>query len=190
MKKILSLMIFQFVVLCSSFAQDTYQTRNATLTLNGELNGKALHLQTQALSVRLNYETAQIVISFPLRSLQTTLTEAEQDSFSQDSLSQMLEKSFTEVVFDGKLGLEYVNTGDHPPMKFKTEGFLIIGTSKAHVEGKGELHHMSSTADLACMLGLRMTLNFKDLGIRIPFPGLNENFEAIITQALLQQDKY
>jgi hypothetical protein len=180
MKKVFLTLIALSVFWSIGFAQaDTYYTRNATLTLNAELDGEALKLVTRELSVMLDYETAFIIIRFPVSSLET----------EADSLNAMLEKSRTEVVFDGKLGMEYVNTEDHPPMKFETEGWLIMGSSKALVNGKGELHHIGNTTKYACMLGLTMQLDFKDLQIPPPLSGLNENFEAIITQALLQRDK-
>ncbi len=162
------------------FAQlDTYYTRNATLNLNAELNGESLKLRTHELSVMLDYETAYIIIRFPVRSLQTGV----------DSLDAMLKGSTTEVVFDGKLGIEYVNTEDHPPMKFTTEGWLAVGDSKTLITGGGELHHIGNTTTYACMLGLTMQLGFEELGLDLPMPGLENEFEVVITQALLQRDK-
>ena len=179
MKKILILFSILSFTWSISVAQEIYFTRNATLTLNGELDGEALEIQTRELGVKLDYETAFLIIKFPLSSLETGV----------DSLNQMLKKSFLEVVFDGKLGLEYVNTEEHPPMNFTTEGWLIIGNSRTLVKGKGELHHIGKSTEYACMLGLTMNLNLTELNLTTPIAGLNENFEAIITQALLQIDK-
>jgi hypothetical protein len=79
-------------------AQNIYYTRDATLTLNGELGSEALKLQTRQLGVRLDYETAYIIIRFPVSSLESGI----------DSLNQLLANSKAEVVFDGKLSLEYI----------------------------------------------------------------------------------
>ncbi|MCB0534184.1 MAG: hypothetical protein KDD14_18420 [Saprospiraceae bacterium] len=184
MKQIIGTLVLIGLVCCSSLAQNTYQTRNAVLTLNGALGEQALNLQTRELSVRLDYETAYLIIQFPLRSLQSV-----QPGTVADSVLTMLDRSATQVVFDGKLGLEFINTEDHPPMHFKTEGLLTIGTTKTVVQGKGELHHLSNTSDFACALGMTMQLSFQNLGIHIPLTGLADNFEVVITQALLQRDK-
>ncbi len=180
MKKILLTLIVVTVFWSIGFAQaDTYYTRNATLTLNSEWNGEPLQLITRELSVMLDYETAFIIIRFPVSSLET----------EADSLNTMLDRSKVEVVFDGKLGMEYINTQDHPPMKFETEGWLTIGDSKELVTGEGELHHIGNSTKYACMLGMTMQLNFEDLGLPLPLSGMDKRFEAIITQALLQRDK-
>ncbi|MEZ4940654.1 MAG: hypothetical protein R3D58_07290 [Saprospiraceae bacterium] len=184
MKHIISTLFLITYVWCNGLAQSTYQTRNAVLTLNGALGENALHLQTRELSVRLDYETAYLIIQFPLRTLQIV-----QSAPAVDSLIKLLERSATQITFDGKLGLEYINTEDHPPMQFKTEGLLTVGTAKAVIQGSGELHHTSNTSDLACILGMTMHLSFKELGIGTPFPGLADSFEVVITQALLKRDK-
>ncbi|HFA49204.1 MAG TPA: hypothetical protein ENJ95_09320 [Bacteroidetes bacterium] len=160
-------------------AQDVYYTTGANLKINAEMNGKPLHLQTNELGAMLNYETAYIVIRFPIKSLKTGV----------DSLDNILQRSNSEAVFDGKLGLEYVNTQDHPPMKFSTEGWLTVGNSKTLVQGKGELHHVGNTTKYACMLGMTMQLGFDELNIELPISGLENEFEVVITQELLQSDK-
>ncbi|PHN01846.1 hypothetical protein [Flavilitoribacter nigricans] len=179
MKKILILLLLIAIGLQSGLSQDIYYTRNATLTLNGGLSGKALTLQTSELNVKLDYETAEIIIRFPVSSLTTDL----------DSLQTRIEKSNSEVVYEGKLGLEYVNTENHPPMQFTTEGWLNINEEKQLIEGTGELHHIGKSNQYACVMGLNMILNLDALNIYLPIEGLDSEFEVVITQALLQRDK-
>ncbi len=180
MKKIFLITAILMTACSMGFAQeDTYYTKGAILQLNGELDGKPLHLQTNELGVMLDYETAYIIVRFSIRSLQTEV----------DSLNKMFDKNKLEVVFDGKLGLEYVNTEDHPPIKFTTEGWLTVGDSKSLVRGEGELHHIGNTTTYACMLGMTMQLGFEELNIELPISGLRDEFEVVITQALLQKDK-
>ena len=84
MKKILLTLIVVTAFWSIVFAQaDTYYTRNATLTLNSEWNGEPLQLITRELSVMLDYETAFIIIRFPVSSLET----------EADSLNTMLDRS-------------------------------------------------------------------------------------------------
>jgi len=179
MKKITAILILTAFAFQLCFAQDIYYTRNATLFLNGALDGKTVQLQTTELSVKLDYETADIIIKFPFSSLVTEI----------DSLQEMIKNTTTEVVFDGKLGLEYINTETHPPMKFTLEGWLNIGKEETLVEGEGELHHIGKANQYACMLGLTLHLDLEALGVKLPLNGMKQEFEAVITQALLQSDK-
>jgi hypothetical protein len=179
MKKILQILTILTLAWGSAIAQDVYYTKSATLKLNGELDGKALQLDTRQLGVMLDYETTEIIIRFPLSSLKSGI----------DSLDRLIKSSPAEVVFDGSLSLEYINTENHPPLKFTAEGWLTVDKSKKLVTGEGELHHLDDAGQIACMMGMTLPLNLKDLGLRNPVPGLKDDFEAVITQAVLKKDK-
>ncbi|MFQ5447151.1 MAG: hypothetical protein ACE5FF_09460 [Saprospiraceae bacterium] len=179
MKNTMLWLFFTAATWTTALAQDIYYTRDATLTLNGESNGRALKLQTRQLGVRLDYETAYMIIRFPVSSLESGV----------DSVNQLLRKSTTEVVFDGKLSLEYIKTENHPPLKFTSEGWLTIGDSKTLITGKGELLHIDDASKIACMLGMTLHLDFQDLKLPPPLPGLESAFEAVIKQAVLRKDK-
>lgn len=179
MKKILLSLTILIVAWSASRAQDVYYTKSATLKLNGELDGKALQLDTRQLGVMLDYETTEMIIRFPLNSLKSGV----------DSLDSFIKKSALEVVFDGTLSLEFINTENHPPMKFTSEGWLTVGNSKTLITGEGELHHIDDTGQIACMMGMTLRLNLKDLNLRNPLPGLKDDFEAVITQVVLKKDK-
>ncbi|TAK35382.1 MAG: hypothetical protein EPO28_15000 [Saprospiraceae bacterium] len=179
MKHAMLWLFFTAATCTTVLAQNIYYTLDASLTLNGELGGEALKLQTRQLGIKLDYETAYMIIRFPVSSLESGV----------DSLDLLLRKSTTEVVFDGKLSLEYIKTEDHPPLKFTSEGWLTIGSSKTLITGTGELLHIDDASKIACMLGMTAQLNFKDLKLPIPLPGLEGGFEAVIMQAVLKKDK-
>ncbi len=179
MKKALLILTISMAAWSAAFAQDVYYTKSATLKLNGELNGHALQLDTRQLGVMLDYETTEMIIRFPLNSLKSGI----------DSLDRLLKSSALEVVFDGTLSLEYINTENHPPLKFTAEGWLTVGNSKTLITGEGELHHIDDVGQIACMMGMTMHLNLKDLNLQNPLPGMKDDFEAVITQAVLQRDK-
>lgn len=172
-----SLLLFSFSI--ASSAQDVYYTRNATITINTAIGGKIISFKSDELSARLDYETAEIIMRMPLKSLRSGV----------DSLDEKMMRTNGEAVFDGKLGLEYINTENHPPMHFDLEGWLILDLEKHLISGKGQLHHNANSSEYACMLGLEMILNFEDLNIHIPFKNLDSDFEVVVTQALLQRDK-
>jgi len=179
MKNAMLWLIFTAATWSTAISQDIYYTSDATLTLNGAIGDEALTLQTLQLGVRLDNETAYMIFRFPVSSLESGV----------DSLDQLLRKSATEVVFDGKLSLEYIKTEKHPPLKFTSEGWLTIGDSKTLITGEGELLHIDDAGKIACMLGMTIHLSFDDLKLPIPLPGLKSDFEAVIKQAVLRQDK-
>ena len=92
-------------------------------------------------------------------------------------------------IFDGKLGMDYVATENHPPLKFNFEGMLMTDDCQNIVRGEGELNYIGHSSGYSSVLGLCMMLNLNDLGIQTPWPALNNDFEAIVTQALLNRDK-
>lgn len=160
-------------------AQDIYYTKDAMLILNGELAQKPIKSHTKKLNIKLDYETTFITIRFFLNSLETGI----------DSIDNKLKKNSTEIVFEGLLNLKFINTRDHPPIKFTTDGTLSINEDKSPLRGTGELYHIENAQVYACRLGLTLPINLGELNIKTPFYGLNDNLEAVITQALLQKDK-
>ena len=180
MKQILIILASLFFAYTMAFAQDDiYFTWNAKLQLNGAFEGEAIYLETQDVSIKLDYETTEMIIRFPLSSLKSNI----------DTVNQVLKNKLSDVVFDGELSLDYINTESHPPQSFTVAGWLILGNSKTKIEGKGEIHHISDAGEFACMLGMIVHLNLKELKVNHPWAGLENEFEAIITQAILKKNK-
>lgn len=181
MKK--SIFALLFIVLSSmlGFSQDynVYYARNVRLELHGVYKGLPLLAKTETVGVRLDYETAELRLNFELRSLKTNV----------DTLNRLLKNNFHKVVFDGKLGLEYINTQSHPPQYFDLEGMLVLDKTRNSITGTGQLHHVDDKGELTCMLGLTTILNLEKLGIQLALSGLTPDFEAVITQAVLRHDK-
>lgn len=132
-----------------------YYTRNATITVSVSIGDNLIPFQSDELSVKLDYETAEIIMHLPLNSLHSGI----------DSLDRQLKTLNDEASFDGKLGLEYINTDNHPPINFDLEGWLVLDPNKQLITGKGQLHHNANSSEYACMLGLNLKLNFEDLNI-------------------------
>ncbi|MEO1260604.1 MAG: hypothetical protein AAFZ15_17540 [Bacteroidota bacterium] len=180
MKKIFTLVLLLTLICCSVFAQrDTYYSRNASLTMYGHMGHEIIKLQSRQLNVMLDYESACIMIRLPLNTLVSGV----------DSLNNLLKTSHGEIVFDGKLGLDYISLENHPPLKFGFEGFLSANDCQTLVRGEGELNHIGDRTGYASMLGLCINLSFDDLGMPAPWPTMGNEFEVVITQALLMRDK-
>jgi hypothetical protein len=179
MKKILLTVTVLVITLPMVFGQISYFARNVKLEFHGQYRGAPLLAKSEEVGVRLDYETAELQLNFVMNTVETNI----------DTLNLLLKNNLRQVVFDGKLGLEYINTQSHPPQYFDLEGLLILDNNRTPVKGTGELHHVNDNGELACMLGLSFVLNLADLGVELPISGLSPDFEAVITQAVLRHDK-
>jgi len=179
MQKLILIMVISGIFISSGIAQeDIYYTRNATLQVIGKFNDELLFGQTKELGVSLDYETAEIILKFYLNKME----------FNIDTIHTIIKDEFREVLFTGKLGLEYINTNSHPPLDFTIKGCLSVDNSKIKLNGEGELHHINDYGNFACMLGMTMKLDLTNLNLDIP-SGLYKEAEVVITQALLKKGK-
>ena len=179
MKKIMLLLALCLVFDTVGIGQDDiYYTQQAKLHVNGKFKDQSLLGETRALTVRLDYETTEIILRFNLNSLE----------FNNDTINSILRKTNKEIVFNGEFSLEYINTEGHPPLDFEVEGWLDINNVKTKLVGKGQLYHVSDSGRLACLLSMTAVLNLKDLGIEMPAE-IYEEVELVITQALLENNK-
>lgn len=178
MKKLTLILIFLAVIIGKVNAQNNvYYTRNAILQVLGGFEGEILKGSTQELGITLDYETTDIILRLDMNKVK----------FNADSLNQLIHVHHSELEFKGALSLEHINTDGHPPQKFTIEGWLKIGNEKKKIVGKGELHHIDQSGDLACMLGLVFSINLDEFGIEIP--NLENEIEVVIKQAILRNDK-
>jgi hypothetical protein len=178
MKKLITVLILSMTISTVYTQYNVYYTRNAILQVNGEFENELLLGQSKELRISLDYETTEIVIRFHPNDLK----------FNIDTLNQILESEFEEVIFKGRLSLDHINTTGHPPQKFVVEGKLEVNGNTSQVAGKGELHHITDSGEFSCMLGMTVLLNLNDLGLETP-AGLFKEIEIVITQALLRTDK-
>ncbi len=163
----------------SGWAQgDIYYTPTATLQVNGKYEDQLLVGTSEQLKVSLDYETTEIAIQFDINNLTLNI----------DTLNDLLKTKHAEAIFTGELSLDYISTENHPPLEFTVYGWLNVNNTKIKVNGKGELNHISESGNYTCMLGITMPLQLSDLNIEVP-PGMYDEVEVIISQALLEKDK-
>ena len=179
MKKINFTLFFLIALLgCINAQNGLYFTRNASLNILGEYNGKNFKGSTQKLSVTLDYESTEIILGLELSDLE----------FDADLLNELIQPYNTKVEFKGLLGLDYINTDGHPIQYFDIEGELKINGKKNRIHGEGELHHIEQHGILACMLGITMSLDLNDFDIEVP--ELEDKIRVVIKHALLDKDKH
>jgi hypothetical protein len=180
MKKILPILILASLLCTAGYAQETvYHTWEARLQLNGEMGNEAVRLQTDEVRIRLDYETTEMILRFPVKSLRANV----------DTINQVLRYNLSEAVFVGALSLDFINTESDAPQKFTIGGDLTVNDVRTRVRGEGELHQINDKGMLSCMLGFTMHLNLNDLHINKPWPDMEDEFEVVVMQALLKNEK-
>jgi len=133
-------------------AQEIYKTSSGLLIVTVHRDGKSVDLKSKELLILLDYETGKVVIKQEIPALLS----------NNDSIQQKLNDMEPEsITFEGKLGLDYINTKGHPPLDFMVEGTIYPGDN--HVIGSGNLIHRVQGTTSACLLTLSFTLRLDEL---------------------------
>lgn len=159
-------------------AQEVYGTINGTIHITGVWNDSALIAVSNQLVVLLNYETAQFELRLDKSTLRTGI----------DSLDKKLKKLERDIlVYEGKLGIEYVQTQSHPPQDFEVEGYLTCAPHNENIIGKGHLEHIFGDV-YSCILNMTFHLNLKETNLNIDLPGLVDEVHVEIIQTVLKRE--
>ncbi len=149
-----------------------YSTMYGKMIISGQVGDSTLMMQTNRLTISLNYESAEFVIRLDPK----TLTKRNETVISTESYD-------SEILFRGKLGLDYVITEKHPPLDFGVEGYLVKDGRDTRVTGTGHLEHIYGEA-YACVLN--MDFEVPPQLINIDWPG--ENNVQIKMQTILKKE--
>ena len=79
------------------------------------------------------------------------------------------------MVFEGKLGMEFVNPGSQLPLQFTAEGWLTIGRSGSVVRGTGDFYPIGNNSDFSCLLSLTINLDLNELNLDLPIAGFSSS---------------
>ncbi len=154
-----------------------YRTMNGQLTITGSVGDSVLMMRSNDLVISLDYESAELVIRLNKETL-----GREGETESANSLSN----TSSEVLFKGKLGIDYVITQKHPPLDFAVEGYLFNGDEKSFITGSGHLEHIHAN-EYACILNLDFFIS-PDL-LSIDWPGEEKVKVQIIQTVLKRRDE-
>lgn len=159
-------------------AQEVYGTVNGTVHITGAWNDSALIAVSNELVVLLNYETAQFELRLDKSTLRTGV----------DSLDKKLKKFERDIlIYEGKLGIEYIQTQSHPPQDFEVEGYLTCTPHNENIIGKGHLEHIFGDV-YSCILNMTFHLNLKEINLDIDLPGLQDEVHVEIIQTVLKRE--
>ena len=149
-----------------------YSTMYGKMVISGQVGDSTLMIQTNRLIISLNYESAEFVIRLDPETL-TKKNEIVKSTKSYDS----------EILFRGKLGLDYVITEKHPPLDFEVEGYLVKDDRDTRITGTGHLEHIHGEI-YSCVLN--MDFEVPPQLVNIDWPG-EENVKIQIMQTILKR---
>ncbi len=166
------------VFLSNVKAQEVYSTTNGIIHITGVWNDSALVTISNKLVVLLDYETARFELRLDKSTLKTGI----------DSLDKKLKKLERDVlVYEGKLGIESVQTQSHPPQDFTIEGYLTCTFHNESIVGKGHLEHIFGNV-YSCVLNMTFHLNLKEINLEIDLPELEDEIHVEIIQTVLKRE--
>lgn len=173
LKKII-LLLFFITALTKVYAQDEYRTNSGILFIKVQYKGELVNISSKQLLVLLDYETGKVILKQKVSNL-----------FSDNNIVQSwIDKHRDEeLIFTGKLGIDYINTKSHPPLDFKVEGYLSPGDSQ--IIGQGVLIHRVEKSSAACLLSMNFRLKFVDVFPGIELDGIGDDIYVQVAQSLL-----
>ena len=152
-------------------------------TLNGNIGFKAVYADTvivassSNLIATLDYELATIKFKLNFNTFETGSEFF--NSFFHSQIPIMME-------FEGKLGIDYIITENHPALDFEVDGIMTLNNIKKRMLLEGTLVHYPTEGDIACNLKLEFDLNLKDFDLTEKFSGFHETLQMEVFQAVLK----
>lgn len=159
------------------YAQDYYTSKKGQVIVQSVYYDTVLVIKSDELIMQLDYGKANLKMSVDLNSFSSAV----------DSVNTELEElTGKNVSFDGKLGIDYVNTKAHLPQKFDFSGTLRYSGINVLVKGEGSLTHIFSNSEItSCILWLEFKLNTEKLRWNLPEYGLSNIININVIQAIL-----
>ena len=137
-------------------AQNTFKSRNGTLSGDASYFGQSVTAHTKSVEVSLDYETSEIILMLSPKALHTGI----------DSIDQRLKEIDNTWVLRGNLNLGRINTTTHTPQNFQLTGILeLLPNQQLIVKGTGRLEHIGGGEEMACELVFYFEVDVGPLGI-------------------------
>lgn len=155
-------------------AQEEYRTSAGTLIITAFLDKKPVKISSKKLLIMLDYETGRLMIKQEISAL------TSENAVIRKHLKK---RAGQNIRFEGKLGLDYINTQGHPPLDFQVEGSVL--PQNYHVIGSGHLVHLAHSVQSSCLLSLNFQLDVDWLFPDNELPGLSKEVYIQVVQSLL-----
>ena len=172
----LTILIFVFN---DTYSQKIFTTKKGEVIAQSKYYDTVIAVKSNDLFMQMDYEKAKLKMFVNLNSFNSNF----------DSIDVRLKAiSSNQISFDGKLGIDLINTQQHSPQNFNITGYVKYGTAKVMINGKGTLTHIVSNGEIAsCILWLEFTFNTKRFLWNLPSYGISETITVQIIQAVLNK---
>jgi len=159
------------------FAQESYRTSKGLLVIVTIINDETVTLNSKELSISIDYESGNILMELDISDL---LTES-------DSMQSIINNEESDLIkFEGKVGLDYINTTGHPPINFQIEGLMY--PSNKRVIGSGTLVHIEKGTLSACLISLSFKLKYNEFFSNKEFNSNNDYLYINIRESLMARE--
>ena len=177
-RNIFILILFHIFSLSFVFSQDMSRTLAGTIEITTEINDSIVIFRSHDLIISLNYDNAKIKMQLDLSTLSTGID-------SIDKKLKLLKED--KVFFDGKLGIDYINTEDHPEQDFEVQGILSFRNQETSIKGTGKLVHIYGNF-YACLLNLSFQLKLSELNFDSNIKNISDEIQIEIIDAVLKRE--
>lgn len=160
----------------NSLAAEEFKTNAGYMTITLMVGGEPVTIKTGKVLILLDYESGKINMKLNLSDL------ISDDPSIADKLKSYKDQN---MQFEGKLGLDYINTQGHPPLDFNIEG--LLEPANKPILGKGRLIHIAEGTKNACVLSISFLLKLDDLFPELSLDTINRNVNVNIIQSLLSR---
>jgi hypothetical protein len=158
-------------------AQESYRSINGRVQITGIWNDSVLIARSNKLVIVLDYYTAKFKLKLDKSTLVTGI----------DSLDKKLKNlKYDYINYEGKLGIEYINTEGHPRMDFEVVGYLS-GSKVVKIVEKGQIEHLFNES-YPCILNMSFHIKLSDINLNINLPGLYDEIHIEIIQTILNRE--
>lgn len=148
---------------CRSQAQNTFRSKQGTVSVDAMYFGHAFTAHTKAVEASLDYETSDIILMLNPKVVHTGI----------DSIDQRLKAIDNIWTLRGSLNLGRINTTTHTPQNFLLTGILELPPNhRQTIKGIGRLEHIGGGEGMVCELAFYFDLELGSLGLS-PTTGLS-----------------
>lgn len=165
---------------CQVSAQqpDYYITVDGTIMIQGKLNEQPLMAKSNKVTVLVNYNTGDFTMYFDASTLKTGVMALD---------TVLLKQKGYVIQYEGKFGVDHVQTESHAPLNFMVEGYINCHYHNDYIQGKGRLEHLYDD-HYSCYLNMSFDLTLDQLPFKIEVERLDEHIRVEIVQMVMNQN--
>ncbi|MDD3722146.1 MAG: hypothetical protein PHW92_06640 [Lutibacter sp.] len=167
-----------FVLAFQMQSQTTYMTKNGHLKMVGRIDNQPVAVETNELSVFLDYTTKQMNGEMDLRTLVTEIPEL--NSYLRKAEQPLL------VQFSGVIPADDFMSQPHQALIFNWLVKVTFQNKSFEVVFKTTLEHIEEGSFFSCRLSTFGEIQAAKLGLEDLIPGLGETIELQFIQVVLR----